>query len=148
MTDHSLAPDIDDAKSSASSSYFSSRSSYTTSVSSLPTDATDTLTTESSLMLQWREDTETPPGLRSDLFILHHRRSSRELGQMERGRHRVYHHRCRSHCCKRATSRETYREQELTRDFFLIMTLCFVLACGLICMGRPLAFLSDMFVAR
>ncbi|KIK63594.1 hypothetical protein GYMLUDRAFT_95182 [Collybiopsis luxurians FD-317 M1] len=144
MSDYySIADDSKSTVSSSSSSYYSSRSSssYTTSVSSLPTDATDTLTTESSLMLQWRDDIITPPELRSNPFNLHHRQSSRELRQMERGRHRSP-LRSRPHSCKRARSHETYREREFTRDFFLIIIFCFVLACCLICMGRPFALLA------
>ncbi|KAJ3796109.1 hypothetical protein GGU11DRAFT_746440 [Lentinula aff. detonsa] len=142
--------DSSKSSSSASSSYSSiSSSSYTTSVSSLPSDATDTtLTTESSMMLHWREEVEihtiTPPELPSDQLARHQRRSSREV---ERGRHRA-HHRNRLHSCKRARSHEVYREREFTRDFLLIVTLCFALACCLICMGRPFALATalDRFI--
>ncbi|THV07929.1 hypothetical protein K435DRAFT_959396 [Dendrothele bispora CBS 962.96] len=53
-------------------------------------------------------------------------------------RHR--HRRHRSHSCRRAKSHEVYQEQEFTKDLFLIIILCFVLACFLICLGRPIAF--------
>ncbi|KAK7449678.1 hypothetical protein VKT23_013151 [Stygiomarasmius scandens] len=52
-------------------------------------------------------------------------------------RHRHRHR--RSHSCRRARSHEVYQEEELTKDFFLIVTLCFVLACFLVCLGRPIA---------
>lgn len=35
------------------------------------------------------------------------------------------------------THRNVYYERHLSRDFFLILTLCFVLACFLICLTRP-----------
>ncbi|KAJ3986061.1 hypothetical protein F5890DRAFT_1035767 [Lentinula detonsa] len=150
MSVHSLVDNDSSKSSSASSSYSSiSSSSYTTSVSSLPSDATDTtLTTESSMMLHWREEVEihtiTPPELPSDQLARHQRRSSREV---ERGRHRA-HHRNRLHSCKRARSHEVYREREFTRDFLLIVTFCFALACCLICMGRPFALATalDRFI--
>ncbi|KAJ4488490.1 hypothetical protein J3R30DRAFT_944973 [Lentinula aciculospora] len=149
MSVHSSVDDNSSkSSSSASSSYSSiSASSYTTSVSSLPSNATDTtLTTESSMMLQWREEAEihaiTHPELPSDHSVRHQRRSSRDIGQNERERHGM-HHRTRTHSCKRARSHEIYREREfnihLARDFFLIITFCFVLACCLICIGRPFA---------
>ncbi|KAF7778827.1 hypothetical protein Agabi119p4_3172 [Agaricus bisporus var. burnettii] len=35
------------------------------------------------------------------------------------------------------TYRKVYHEQHLSRDFFLILTFCFVLACFLVCLTRP-----------
>lgn len=115
----------DSSKSSASTSYSSiSSSSYTTSVSSLPTDASDTtLTTESSMMLQWAEDVEvhsiTPPERRSNNSVSRHeRRISRESKQADRARHKTHHRtRSRPHSCKRARSHETYREREFSQSF-------------------------------
>ncbi|PBK64571.1 hypothetical protein ARMSODRAFT_468427 [Armillaria solidipes] len=41
-------------------------------------------------------------------------------------------------CCKRR--RKHHYEKDLTRDFFLIIALCFVAACMLISFMRPVAF--------
>ncbi|KAJ8093120.1 hypothetical protein PM082_020605 [Marasmius tenuissimus] len=73
-------------------------------------------------------DSELPQ--RSDLMETNHRRRP---SQAYSPRPR------RPHDCRTARRHSTYRERELTRDFFLIIGFCFVLAFLLLCLGRGFA---------
>ncbi|KAI3607811.1 nudix family hydrolase [Moniliophthora roreri] len=91
---------------------------------------------ESDSPLRDTEDEEEPPERPSH-------RSSRRRRRRKVVRRRCHCHRRHEygydHDCRTARAHTIYDEPEFTRDFFLIIGFCFVLACLLLCAGRPVA---------
>ncbi|KAG7453016.1 uncharacterized protein BT62DRAFT_42228 [Guyanagaster necrorhizus] len=75
---------------------------------------------------------------KADVFLYRSRRASPRRVERKCSccKHRG---RCSCKCCCRKRKKHHY-EKDLTRDFFLIIALCFVAACFLICFIRPVAF--------